>query len=191
MITINELIQQGDVFTAEILYVPAPDGVWRTYSVYKIDKKEEYENWKATAKRFIGVNYPNDKSISEFETICSQKLSPETHNKMLAILKALAIIPQPNISQNDNDKSSNINITNNINQNLKINNEINLIFIESIKDELTGKQLKEIKEIIDNNKDTPEKAKTTIIEKLKSFGENVLSIYLLTLLQVQLFTIIF
>ena len=48
------------------------------------------------------------------------------------------------------------------------------IFLDSIKDELTGRQMKEIKEIVDQEEDVNQ-AKPKIIEKLKSFGGDVLS----------------
>lgn len=48
------------------------------------------------------------------------------------------------------------------------------IFLESIKDELTGKQIKEIKEIVEQEQDL-NKAKPKVIDKLKSFGGDVLS----------------
>jgi hypothetical protein len=96
---------------------------------------------------------------------------------MLAILKALNIIPQSNISSNNtNEKDKGIIINNNINQSQNQTQEIMYkIFVECIKDELTGKQLKEIEKIIEEYRETPEIAKLTIIDKLKSFGENVLS----------------
>lgn len=48
------------------------------------------------------------------------------------------------------------------------------IFLDAISDELTGKQIKEIKEIMAQEKDI-EKAKPKIIEKISSFGLNVAS----------------
>lgn len=48
------------------------------------------------------------------------------------------------------------------------------IFMEAIKDELTGKQQNEIKAIWEKEKNI-EKAKPKLIDKLKGFGENVLS----------------
>lgn len=48
------------------------------------------------------------------------------------------------------------------------------IFLESIKDELTGRQIKEIKEIVEQEEDVNQ-AKPKIIEKLKSYGGDILS----------------
>lgn len=44
--------------------------------------------------------------------------------------------------------------------------------IEAVKDELTGKQRKELLEIAKNAKD-PEKARKSIFDKIKGFGEDV------------------
>lgn len=49
------------------------------------------------------------------------------------------------------------------------------MFLEAIKDDLTGKQVKELKEVIKESGDDKEKARNGIIEKLKSFGSDVAS----------------
>lgn len=64
-----------------------------------------------------------------------------------------------------------INISLNQSQNQTVN--VN-IFWDSLKDELTGKQLKEVEEII-NCDDKPESKKKKIFDKLKSFGTDVAS----------------
>ena len=37
---LEKLILEGDKLTSTISYVPAPDGVWRTYAVYKTSSPE-------------------------------------------------------------------------------------------------------------------------------------------------------
>jgi hypothetical protein len=179
MITLHELIQEGETFTDRIKFVPSHPNVIRMFSVYCIDNSSDYENWKATSLRFIRMNFHNDKSISEFETLSSDKISPANHSKMLALLKALSIVPQNNdIPPKQNRKENGVTINVNQSQNQTQNQEQNIaisVFVESIKDEITGKQLKEIKKIIETYKNRPEEAKPKIIEKLKSFGENTLS----------------
>ena len=49
------------------------------------------------------------------------------------------------------------------------------LFLDAIKDELTGKDFKGIKEIMQDYKTEPEKTKTKLIEKIKGFGGDVLS----------------
>ncbi|WP_321517316.1 hypothetical protein [uncultured Bacteroides sp.] len=73
--------------------------------------------------------------------------------------------------------SSTFNITNTLTQSQQQEQSQQLIveiFMEAIKDELTGKQQKEIKAILEEEKDIA-KAKPKLIDKLKGFGENVLS----------------
>lgn len=65
------------------------------------------------------------------------------------------------------EKNNGINIS--VNQNQTVN--VNLIW-ESVKDELTGKQVKELEEIL-NDKNNPEIKKKKIIDKIKSFGTDV------------------
>ncbi len=76
-------------------------------------------------------------------------------------------VPEPKKSENDGG----INISVNQSQNQTVN--VNVIW-ESIKDELTGKQLKEVEEIIDDIEE-PELKKKRIFEKLKSFGTDLAS----------------
>lgn|SRR5574344_414278 len=178
MVTLDELIKQGECFASQIQYVPAPRGIIRTFSVYDINNRSDYENWKATTLRFIRVNYQNDKSISEFESFASKEINPTYHAKMIALIKALNEIPQINIQPTKQSHKDNDRVTINVNQSQNQNQEQSIIFtvfIESIKDELTGKQMKEIQEIIDNYKDKPAEAKTKIIDKVKSFGVNIMS----------------
>tara|TARA_R110002020_G_scaffold218232_5_gene426046 strand:- start:135 stop:674 length:540 start_codon:yes stop_codon:yes gene_type:complete len=65
-----------------------------------------------------------------------------------------------------------INITQTSNQQTKIN--LSLI-IESIQDELKGAQLKALQEIIEDKGVEAEEKKVRIIEKLKSFGSDIAS----------------
>lgn len=46
------------------------------------------------------------------------------------------------------------------------------LFLEAIKDEITGKQLKELKSIV-QEEPNPEKAKSRILDKVKSWGESI------------------
>jgi hypothetical protein len=71
------------------------------------------------------------------------------------------------------DKS--VNITNTMSQNQSQNQSIDVnVILDLLKNELTGKQYKEI-EAIAQKEIEPKKALTKIIDKLKSFGEGVLA----------------
>lgn len=65
-----------------------------------------------------------------------------------------------------------INNTNSQSQTQEQNIAVNL-FLEAIKDDLTGRQIKEIKQVVADNNNDLDKAKPTIIEKLKIFGSDV------------------
>ena len=56
---------------------------------------------------------------------------------------------------------------------LTINNTNQDLFLEAIKDDLTGRQIREIKDVISESGSDKEKARDGIIEKLKSFGSDV------------------
>lgn len=49
------------------------------------------------------------------------------------------------------------------------------ILLKFFEDELSDSQLKELKQVVDEEKGDLEKAKPKVIDKIKSFGENVAS----------------
>lgn len=69
------------------------------------------------------------------------------------------------------DNSKGINIAINQNQSVKQKVSLNII-LDAVHNELTGKQLKELQSIIEND-DQPENKKKKVIEKLKSFGTDI------------------
>ena len=90
-----------------------------------------------------------------------------------SFIKDLRIFGLPRIENNEGEKNNEVNITLNQVQSQKQMINLNIIF-EALQEELTGKQLKEIREIVDSNKDIEEK-KRNVIDKLKSFGEGLTS----------------
>lgn len=79
------------------------------------------------------------------------------------------------------DKVTNLyNLTFNISQHQSTAINIDVIF-STIKEELTGKQLKELQEVIDQNV-SPKEKRNKIIEKLVSFGSDVASNIVATIL---------
>lgn len=145
---------------------------------YEYDDMEEYENWLATTKRFLDIHYKNDKYVSEFEKISNDSLNGDQQRKMLAILIAIAklptVIPQKTEEQTGNrvNFTTNFSNTNTQSQNQEQSLAIDM-FLEAIKDDLTGKQIKELKEVLTESGNDAEKARGGIIEKLKSFGSDV------------------
>ena len=162
---------------------PNSVGFKKTYS-YK--DSESYESWLAISKRFIRYHYPNDQSIDEFEKLSNEKLSPEQQGKLLAILEAFAILPTvitDNSKTNTNGKgrgretitvTTTINNTNSQTQSQEQSLAVEL-FIEAIKDDLTGRQIKELKAVVEEADNDLQKARPGILAKLKEFGGDVTS----------------
>ncbi|WP_163399287.1 hypothetical protein [Flavobacterium fluviatile] len=166
---LDNLIAEGETFTQTISFVPAGHNVIRTYSVYTTPDKEKYQNWQSSVLRFVKTYHSSD--LEEVKEV-SKKLSPENHRKMMGILKAIKLLPNEPEKSNETKGSNNINITNtqSVSQQLTLN-----IFLDSIKDEITGKDFKTLKEIMKDYEKEPEKTKSKIIEKIKGFGGDVLS----------------
>lgn len=147
---------------------------------YEYNDMGKYEKWLAAAKRFLSIHFPNDKYVLEFEETSKKNLWPDQQQRLLAILEAFAnlptIVPQNNKKQKDKgvNITTNINNTNNQSQSQEQSVAIN-IFLEAIKDDLTGRQLKDLKEVIKDSGDDKEKARNGVIDKLKSFGSDVAS----------------
>jgi hypothetical protein len=165
---LNNLITEGDNLTSTISYVPAPSGVIRTFSVYQTNQKEKYQNWFSSVQRFVKSYYPSDlEDLKE----ASKKLSPENHRKILGLLGAIKLLPDEPIKHSQNPLTSiTINNTQNNVQSIVFN-----LIIESVKDEITGKELKELKKLLKEFEAEPQKTKPKLIDKIKSFGTDVLS----------------
>ena len=65
-ITLESLIQEHKERIGQLKYKPDPPGCWG-FSYYYYDDSESYQKWLATAKRFIGIKYPNDKDVNELD----------------------------------------------------------------------------------------------------------------------------
>lgn len=145
---------------------------------------DKYEIWKNTVIRFISSSFPEDRCVVDFENACAkfdsyyQKDSVK-FSKVLGVLEAYNILPFPVKAKMNSKSGINIQVSNTQSQ---IQNQTQEqaqsiaieIFIEAIKDELTGKQVKEIKGIFTEEPD-PKKARTKIFDKIKSFGSDVAS----------------
>ncbi|TDQ23832.1 hypothetical protein [Tenacibaculum caenipelagi] len=163
---LDDLISQGEKLTDSIYHVPAGSGVLRFNSVYSTRKKEEYQNWQSSSQRFIKTYFPSD--LEDFRRNTEQ-LSPNNHQKMMGILRAIKLMPEEPIKTSGKG-SGNTNITINNTQQIVLN-----LFTEAVKDEITGKEYKELKEILKNYEREPEKTTSEIKEKLKKMGGDVLT----------------
>jgi hypothetical protein len=96
-------------------------------------------------------------------------------NKQLLISLIENMIDEINIfgiPEKESSKESGLNINITQNQTARIN--LSLI-VDSIQNELTGMQLKELQKIIGEKEEDENKHKEKVIEKLKSFGSDVAS----------------
>jgi len=141
----------------------------------------EYIKWVEKVKRHIEQNFHGDKHIEEFNKISGEKkLTLQQQMKLLAILEAFA--EYPNVIENNKlaTQAGNINIHNNINntntQSQQQSQQQSIkILIKALEDQLSVSQLKEIKQVVEEAKGDLVKAKPKLIDKIKSFGENVAS----------------
>ena len=154
---------------------------------YEYPDMMSYNRWLATTIRYIELEYPNDKYVAEFCTISKLDIYPDRQQMMIAILEALTVLPTviPNNSTvHTSDKmvqgkdainvTTNINNTNRQSQTQEQSLAVEL-FVEAIKDDITGRQLKDLKAVIAEADNDLEKARPGIIAKLKEFGSNVVS----------------
>lgn len=142
------------------------------------DKEEEYLFWLSKTQRFLEITFPNDKHVLEFlEVSNNQELSPTQQKVIVVILKAFLEYPTvvPNkLEQKQNSITIQNTNTNAQSQSQKQSLAIHL-FIEAIKDDLTGRQIKELKEIVAEENNDLQKARPNILAKLKEFGVDILS----------------
>lgn len=152
----------------------------KEYPYYKYDDLDGYQKWLAKTIRFLNINYPNDRFVLEFEKVAENSLTPSQQNALLALLEAIASLPTiiPMENKSKNKKAEPITIKNTINNtNTQSQSQEQLmavnLFLEAIKDDLTGKQVKELKEILAESNSDKANARDGIITKLKSFGSDV------------------
>lgn len=175
-ITLQSLIEEQKQRLHLLKYTDVFEG-------YKYPNMTEYHKWVAKVIRFVGIEFPNDISISEFEEISKQEIFPYQQQQLLAILEALSDLPtvipkdkqridKETIPHNTLNVNTNINNSNNQSQ---IQEQSVLVFLNAIKDDLTGRQIKELKAVVAEHNNDLDKARPSIIDKLKSFGIDVAS----------------
>lgn len=171
-ITLENLIQQGKQILSGLTL---DNGRFKTYS---LQNQEEFEEWRNITLRFIASSFSddfqNDDLASLFNSFCAGQIhSPIVLEKILGILKGYNTLPQTiKPKPIDSNIGTQVNINNNNTNNNTQTQSVN-IFIEAIKDDLTGKQVKELKEIVSQAGNDREKAKPKILEKVLSWGGNV------------------
>lgn len=176
---LETLIQEGNDIVNSISYVHAPSEVIRMYDVYRVENETQYQIWKSKSIRLLNVNFKDDIEVNAFieaaKSFDKSHYTPKYLKEMVGILISCKDIPN-NAKGEEKEKQeshSAVMVTVNQSQTQNQSQEIN-IFLDSIVDELTGKQYKELKAIA-HEEPNPEKSKQKIVEKLKSFGGDVLS----------------
>lgn len=140
----------------------------------------EYFKWISKTTRFLEINFPRDKHIKEFNSECENRLHYNQQLRLLAILEAFNELPSiivDSVSIKDGDA---INVTTTINNsNSQTQSQEQTLamelFIEAIKDDLTGRQIKELKAVVADADNDLQKARPGILAKLKEFGADVAS----------------
>ncbi|WP_461490535.1 hypothetical protein [Pontibacter sp. HJ8] len=148
-----------------------------------ISGQSTLEGWKSTAENIVAMIYGNNSA--SVEHIKKLEFRPSYNGGSNALIRkhqAKIIIEgfiyqliEFGLPERENKKpdSERIHISLTQNQHQEANINIDII-LSAIKDELTGKQQKEVQEIIDLEAPVEEK-KSRIIDKLKSFGSDVAS----------------
>lgn len=185
-ITLESLIQEHKERIIQLKYKPSPQGCIG-FGYYYYDNSESYQRWLATTRRYIGIMYPNDKDVNEFETISKERLGPEQQKRLLAILEAFTVlptvIPDNRTTQITGEKSKGkdaINVVTTINnsntQSQSQGQSVAVeLFLDAIRDDLTGRQIKELKAVVVEADNDLQKARPGILSKLKEFGSDVAS----------------
>lgn len=148
---------------------------------------QAYYDWVEITKRYLKLHFPGDETAEEFCKLSEEGFSIEQQHRMLAKLNAIAALPTiiKNEIRMKNEKETNIvvNVSNNNSQSQ--NQEQSMFvqqFLDAFRDELTGRQLKELRSVIAESDNDFRKAKPKIIDKLMEFGGNVASNILATIL---------
>lgn len=179
---LENLIEEGEAIVKGIKYQEPPSGVFRTFAVYRLSNESVYQTWKNNCLRLIELHFKQSNALDDFREAV-QKFdkshnTPKYMQDMIGVLKSLVEIPMVPTPEPSTDIEKSVSpITLNVVQNQSQTQSQSVaidIFLESIKDELTGKQVKELKQIAHEEPD-PEKAKIKILDKVKSFGMDVLS----------------
>lgn len=166
---IDELIQQGRVLQNSLQQHRSE---WGTY--YTHPNQDAYERWLMLTKRFINAQYPGDKCIEEFEILASEvNPTPKQLAKMLGILEAMKQLPQV-VKKSTEIANPMVAITNTQTQSQSQNVFLN-VFIDALHEELSRKQIRELKEIAEDTEIGTEEKKSTILGKIKDFGMDTIS----------------
>lgn len=176
---LEEYVAEGESIAATIRYVNAPDGVCRMYDVYSIGSESNYQTWKNKCLRLLELHFKKDGSSDLFKEAAALFAkhcnTPKYLQDMIGVLKACVEMP-PVVEEKATEAPLTPSpVTINVNQSQSQSQSVAIdIFLESIKDEIPGKYFKELRAIAKEEPDAA-KARSRILDKVKGFGEDVLS----------------
>lgn len=179
---LERLIEEGQYLSGTIKYQPPHPSVIRTYAVYTVEDMQRMQNWIDSSETIIQKFFDTNYQRLEFTRSSIKSDHSKLLSKLNTSLKFSISIPDYVIQRNDKEKTSgmifNINNTQSQNQSQEQSQSQKIlqeVFLETIKDKLTGEQVKEIKAILEEHKDNIEEAKPKLLDKLAGFGKDVLA----------------
>lgn len=179
---LNELIAEGETFrltTIEAHLEAAGFGMAKQVpTMHYLDNANGFAFWRQKCIRYLVQYFPKDIALEDFKNLdWEKKLTPAKLHDLVGSLKALR--DNPVICEVKNLPSGMNNIT--INQSQAQSQSQALSILDCLKEELRGKEYKEIEQILSSDTTKAEK-KQSILSHLKSFGENVAASIIATLL---------
>ncbi|MBQ2886985.1 MAG: peptide chain release factor 1 [Alphaproteobacteria bacterium] len=180
-ITLESLIQEHR------MRLPYLRDVGHMMPYYEYPDMGAYHRWLAKTTRYIEIQYLNDKHVVEFGDVSKEKIYPDQQRKLLAILEAFAVLPTvipdnrtTQVTEKKGKRKDVINVVTTINNtnSQSQNQEQSLaveLFIEAVKDDLNGRQIKELKAVVAEADNDLQKARPGVLAKLKEFGADVAS----------------
>ncbi len=155
-------------------------GLYHPY-YYKDEDESKYIKWLTKTHRFLRTYFKNDEDVEAFKRASECRITLRQQNRLLSILEGF--LEYPDIIETkvegmmELDKGGSQIIINNTNSQSQLQYQYQGIdiLIKSLEDQLSVSQLKELKQIVNEEKGDLEKAKPKLIDKIKLFGENVAS----------------
>lgn len=159
----------------------------------KVEDYNDFDDWREVALNTLENIFKNSvpKSIEDIEAYDDEEdedYTDEAVKSAKKIIKNLIIDVEHGFGIKDpSKKSSPVQINNHVNQHaqqtthldidLKVKQQVNIqlkFIVDAFKEELTGKQLKELREI-ESSDETPEIKRQRMVDKVKSFGIDVVA----------------
>lgn len=170
--TIQDLIDEGQKFQNSI------------NGLRKLTNPTDFTIWTEKVKRFLNQTVPGDMVIDIFDqevrAFNVNHCSKESLDRLIAVLQAFEQMPQKTLfTGTANMKNENqINITNTLSQQQNQNQNQSTtgsIFSDAIKDEITGRMLKEIRLIVQEECAKPDEKIAKLAKRYQEIGPETMS----------------